>query len=70
MADNSLAKTVEISSESPEGFQHAITSGIADANKTLNNIESVWIKDQTIDLDDGRIQSYRVTMKVTFILED
>ena len=34
------------------------------------NVQSAWIKDQKIDLENGRAASYQVNMLVTFILED
>jgi flavin-binding protein dodecin len=36
----------------------------------LQNITSVWIKDQTIDIKDNKIVGYKVAMKVTFILKN
>ena len=46
-----------------------MAKGIKRANKTLNNVEGAWIKDQSVILDKGEIKEYRVVMKVTFILE-
>lgn len=65
----SIAKITEITAQSPEGFDQAIRHGIERINETLRNVQSVWIKDQEILLHDGSIRSYRVTMKITFILE-
>ena len=64
-----VARVTEIISGSKESFQAAIEKGIKRANKTLKNVEGVWIKDQSIILDKGEIKEYRVVMKVTFILE-
>ena len=66
----SIAKITEITAESPEGFEAAIRDGISRASKTLQNIQSVWIKDQEIELKNNQPQRYRVTMKLTFILND
>jgi hypothetical protein len=66
----SIGKVTEITSESPESFDAAIRAGLARATKTINNIRSVWIKDQEISIKNNKPESYRVTMKVTFILND
>ncbi|HKP60538.1 MAG TPA: dodecin family protein [Polyangiales bacterium] len=66
----SIAKIAEITSESPEGFEQAIREGISRAGKTLKNVKNVWIKDQEVLVKDDRPQSFRVTMKVTFVLND
>ncbi|MEO1136738.1 MAG: dodecin family protein [Pseudomonadota bacterium] len=65
-----VARVTEIIAGSSKSFQDAIEDGIDRANKTLKNVEGVWIKDQSIILDKGKIKEYRVVMKVTFVLDD
>ena len=66
----SVARVTEISSRSIESFEAAINEGIDRANKTLRNVRSAWIKEQQVDIEDGRIVAYRVNMLVTFVLDD
>ncbi len=66
----SVARVTEISSRSSQSFEAAINEGIDRANKTLRNVRSAWIKEQQVDIEDGRIIAYRVNMLVTFVLED
>ena len=63
-----VAKVTEISASSTKGFEDAIAKGIARANETLEDITGAWIQEQKVDVVDGRIVSFRVNMKVTFIL--
>ena len=65
----SVAKTIEISAESADGFDAAIKSGIEKAGSTVDNIQSAWIKDQSVMTDNGKIRAYRVHMTVTFELK-
>ena len=65
----SVARITEITSESKKGFDDAIEEGIKRANKTLKNLTGAWIKDQEVIVRDGKIKSYRVKMKVTFVFE-
>lgn len=66
----SIAKITEITAQSSDGFDQAIRHGIERINESLRNVQSVWIKDQEIVLHDGRVSAYRVTMKITFVLEE
>jgi len=66
----SVARVTEISARSQESFEEAIQQGVDRANKTLRNVKSAWIKEQQVDVEDGRIVGYRVNMLVTFVLDD
>ena len=66
----SVAKVTEIISSSPKSFEDAINDGVKRANKTLKNIRGAWVKDQKVVVEKGKIVEYRVTMRVTFVLND
>ena len=65
----SVAKVSEISAKSDQSFEDAIQSGIARANKTLRNVTSAWVKEQQVEVKDGKVVGYQVNMLVTFVLE-
>lgn len=65
----SVAKIIEISSDSTSSFQDAIESGIKRAEKTLKNVRGAWIAEQKLTVERGVIKSYRVIMRVSFILD-
>lgn len=66
-----VAKVTEIKASSPTSFEDAVKIGIERSKKTIRKIQSAWVKDFEVRLDDqGNISEYRVLMKVTFILED
>jgi flavin-binding protein dodecin len=66
----SVAKVTEITASSTKSFEDAVNHGIDRANKTLKNIKGAWINEQTVEVKDGKIATYRVNMKVTFVLDD
>jgi flavin-binding protein dodecin len=66
----SVARITEITAESARSFEDAIQQGIARANKTLKNVKGAWVQDQKVTVENGKISSYRVNLKVTFVLED
>ena len=65
----SVAKTSEITASSSKSFEDAIRNGIGKMSKTVNDIESAWIKEQKVIVKKGEVEAYRVTMKVTFIVK-
>ena len=66
----SIARVTEIIASSTSSFDDAVKAGIKRANKTLQNITSAWVADQSAKVENGEISEYRVKMKVTFILND
>lgn len=63
-----VAKVTEISAASSTSFDDAMKEGLARASKTLKNISGAWIQDQKVDIENGQIVRYRVSMKVSFVL--
>ena len=65
-----VAKVTEIISSSPKSFEDAVQKGVARADKTLKNVRGAWISGQKVEVEKGKIKEYRVTMRVTFVLQD
>lgn len=66
----SIAKVSEISCSSTQGFEDAIRRGVERANKTLENIQGAWVAEQKVDVENGKVVTYRVNLRVTFVLKD
>ena len=66
----SVAKVTEITATSTKGVEEAVKAGIARATKTLKNVKGAWIKGFKVEIENGKVRTYRVDMKVTFVLED
>ena len=66
----SVARVTEITSASEKSFDDALERGIERATKTLKNVKGAWVQDQQVTVKDGRIDEYRVNMKVTFVLDE
>jgi len=64
-----IAKIIEITAESPDSFEAAIRKGIETASKSVRNIQGAWVKEHKVDIQDGKISSFRVDMKVTFLVD-
>ena len=64
-----VASVTEISARSDTGFEDAVKVGLERASKTLRGIKSAWIKEQSVDVENGAVVGYRVNLLVTFVLE-
>lgn len=66
----SVAKIIEISSSSTKGFEDAISYGIARASETIKHIQGAWVSEQKVVVEKGKVVDYRVTLRLTFLLEE
>jgi flavin-binding protein dodecin len=64
-----VAKVVEITASSPTSFEDAVKNGIEKANETIRGIQGAWVSEEKVDVADGKITAFRVTLRVTFLLE-
>ena len=65
----SVAKVSEIIASSDKSFEDAIEQGISKASQTIQGITGAWIESQKVTVKDGKIDQYRVNMKLTFVLK-
>ena len=64
----SLVKITEITAESDKGFEDAIETGITRFSSTVDNVQGAWVKEQKVVVHDGKVTKYRVTLKVSFVV--
>jgi flavin-binding protein dodecin len=65
-----VARVSKITAASPKGFDAAVQEGLARASKTIRGITGLHVIEQKASVAQGKIAEYRVTMEVTFLLED
>jgi dodecin len=63
------ARVTEISARSDSSFEDAVKVGLDRATSTLRGVTSAWVKEQSIDIENGAAVAYRVNLLVTFVLE-
>lgn len=61
-----VLKVIEIMSSSKKSWEDATETGIVKASKTLKNIRSAWVQDQSVVVDKGKVKEYRVSLKLSF----
>jgi len=65
-----VARVTKITAASSRGWQDAVQQGLKRAAKTLRGITGLHVVEQKARIEKGKITEYRVTMEITFILED
>lgn len=65
-----VARVTEITASSTKGFQQAAEDGLRRASKTLRGITGLEVVNMKGKVEGGRISEFRVTLKITFVLED
>lgn len=64
-----MLKVIEVLAESPDGFDQAAQAAVRMASETVRDIKSVYIKEMNGQVENGKITSYRVNAKISFVVE-
>ena len=62
-------KVIELIGTSPESWEKAAAAAIKRAAKTLRDLRVAEISQLDMQLKDGKVESYRVKVKVSFKYE-
>ena len=65
-----VARVTEVVASSPISFEDAITKGIERGARTLRGMTGMKVVEQKAKIVEGVISDYRVTMAITFVLDD
>ena len=65
-----VARVTEMSAISDQSFEDAINMAVNRATQTLRNVESAWVKDQNVLIENNSIMGYKVNLAITFVLEE
>lgn len=66
----SVVKVIEILAESNESWEAAAKAAVAEASKTVKNIQSVYIKEMQAIVEGNEIVKYRVNAKISFVIHE
>ena len=64
-----VVKVIELLGESGESWEEATRQVVAEATRTLRGVTSVWIKEFQATVENDQVKNYRVTAKVSFVME-
>ena len=61
-----VLKVIEVLANSDKSWEDAAKNALDQATKSVKNIRSVYINEQSATVKDGKIDNYRVNVKITF----
>ena len=61
-----ILKVIEVLSNSDKSWEDATRKAVENAAKTVKNIRSAYVQEQSAVVKDGEIDEYRVNVKITF----
>ncbi len=61
-----VLKVIEVLANSDKSWEDATKEALDQASKSVKNIRSVYINEQSASVKDGKIDDYRVNVKITF----
>lgn len=64
-----IVKVIEVLAESNESWEDATRQALREASKTVENIESIYVKEFQAIVENDQITAYRVNAKISFVVE-
>lgn len=61
-----VIKVIEIMASSPNSWEEAAQNALAEAAKTIRGIKSIYVRETSATVKDGKIAEYRVNCKISF----
>lgn len=61
-----IIKVIEILASSKDSWEDATKTAVKEAAKTVKNIRSVYVKEQSCVVDGDQITHFRVNVKISF----
>ena len=61
-----VLKVIEVLANSDKSWEDAAKNAIDHASKSVKNIRSIYINEQSATVKDGKMDNYRVNVKITF----
>lgn len=70
MPKHDVAKVIELVGSSSKSWADAADTAVKQASKTIKNITGVEVAAMTAQVKDGKISTYKATVKVAFGVND
>lgn len=61
-----IVKVIEVIASSEKSFDDATRNALKEASKSVDNIQSIYVKEMNANVENGEIASYGVNAKVSF----
>jgi dodecin len=64
-----VVKIIELIGSSPNNWEEAVKSALAEAALTIKNIKSIYVKSCKARIENNQIVEYRALVKIAFIVQ-
>ncbi len=64
-----IIKVIEILSDSKKSWEDATATAVKKASKSIKNIKSAYVQSQSVVVKDGKVEAYRVNLKISFMVK-
>ncbi|MEM6770010.1 MAG: dodecin family protein [Bacteroidota bacterium] len=61
-----VLNVIEVLSESSDSYEDAIKNAVENTGKTVRHIRSAFVQSQSVTVKDGKVDKFRVNVKITF----
>ncbi len=61
-----VLKVIEVMANSTESFEDAIRNAVKHAGKSVNNIRSAYVYEQSVSVNGDSVTEFRVNVKISF----
>jgi len=61
-----VMKVIEVMASSDKSWEDATRKAVAHAGKSINHIKSAFVQSQSVVVNDGEVEEFRVNVKITF----
>ena len=65
-----IVKVIEVLAESGESWEDATRMALMEASKTVQGIQTIYIKEFQAIVENNKITNYRVDAKISFVVRD
>jgi flavin-binding protein dodecin len=65
-----IVKVIELIAVSEKSVEDAVHNAVAEASKTIRNIDSVYVEEIKAHVQDNKVTTWGVNCKISFRLED
>ncbi|SEQ64918.1 dodecin family protein [Neolewinella agarilytica] len=61
-----VLKVIEVLAESSDSYEDAIRNAVESTSKSVRHVRSAYINEQSVTVKDGKVDKFRVNVKITF----
>jgi flavin-binding protein dodecin len=64
-----VVKVIEVLTQSPKSWEDAAQEGLNEVSKTVQDIQSIYVKEMQAVVENGKITQYRLNAKISFVVK-